>query len=250
MMSALSENEHIEYIDGSLKLIVSDAHTFGTDALLLAAFCAPKRNDKVCDFGTGCGIIPFYWLSHEVKNVGAVEMQPLAINQLTRSIKLNALEDKFFLVHKDLRLLSDEFEKGSLDLISMNPPYTAEGHGIISHTQADKIARHETSLSLSELFSTAAKYLKFGGRMCICLRPERLIEAVTQMKSAGIEPKRLRFVSQKDGRAPWLFLLEGKKGRKSGIIVEKELHIENADGSISDEMKQIIGEYANNAEKT
>ena len=63
------------------------------------------------------------------------------------------------------------------------------------------------------------------------------------MREAKIEPKRLRFVSQRDGKAPWLFLLEGKKGRNPGLIVEKELHIENSDGSPSDEMKKIIGSY-------
>lgn len=249
MTPQLKDSEHIEYIDGSLKLIVSASHTFGTDALLLAAFSAPKRSEKVCDFGTGCGIIPFYWLAKGVEKVNAVEIQPLAIDQLTRSVELNFLEDKFRIIHTDLRLLTDEMEKGSLDLITMNPPYTAEGHGIISKTAADKTARHETDLTLEELFSTASKFLKFGGRMCICLRPERLAEAITKMKNAGIEPKRLRFVSQKDGKAPWLFLLEGKKGRKSGMIVEKELHIENPDSSLSPEMEEITFSYRNNGQK-
>ena len=91
-MQNLKASEHIEYIDGSLKLVVSDSHTFGTDALLLAAFSAPKRKNTVCDFGTGCGIIPFYWLREGVERVHAVEIQPLACDQLTRSIEINSLE--------------------------------------------------------------------------------------------------------------------------------------------------------------
>lgn len=79
--------------------------------------------------------------------------------------------------------------------------------------------------------------------MCICLRPERLTEAMLEMRNAKIEPKRLRFVSQRDGKAPWLFLLEGKKGRNPGLIVEKELHIENPDGTPSEELLKIIGSY-------
>ncbi len=242
-MQNLKASEHIEYIDGSLKLIVSDSHTFGTDALLLAAFSAPKRKNTVCDFGTGCGIIPFYWLREGVETVHAVEIQPLACDQLTRSIEMNSLEEKFSLYNSDLRELKGKLEAGAFDLVTMNPPYTAEGHGIISETAADKIARHETSLELTDVFLSASRLLKFGGRMCICLRPERLTEAMMGMREAKIEPKRLRFVSQRDGKAPWLFLLEGKKGRNPGLIVEKELHIENPDGSPSDEMKKIIGSY-------
>lgn len=242
-MQNLKASEHIEYIDGSLKLVVSDSHTFGTDALLLAAFSAPKRKNTVCDFGTGCGIIPFYWLREGIERVHAVEIQPLACDQLTRSIEMNSLGERFFLYNSDLRELKGKLEAGIFDLVTMNPPYTAEGHGIISETVADKIARHETSLELTDVFLSASRLLKFGGRMCICLRPERLTEAMMGMRAAKIEPKRLRFVSQRDGKAPWLFLLEGKKGRNPGLIVEKELHIENPDGTPSDEMKKIIGSY-------
>lgn len=242
-MQNLKASEHIEYIDGSLKLVVSDSHTFGTDALLLAAFSAPKRKHTVCDFGTGCGIIPFYWLREGVEKVHAVEIQPLACDQLTRSIEINSLGERFFLYNSDLRELKGKLEAGAFDLVTMNPPYTAEGHGIISETAADKIARHETSLELTDVFLSASRLLKFGGRMCICLRPERLTEAMAGMRKAKIEPKRLRFVSQRDGKAPWLFLLEGKKGRNPGLTVEKELHIENPDGTPSEEMLKIIGSY-------
>lgn len=239
----LSDKEHIEYIDSSLQLIVSDAHTFGTDALLLAVFASPKKRQKVCDFGTGCGIIPFYWLSHGVENVNAVEIQEKACDQLSRSIKLNSLESRFNLIKGDLKDLKGKLPFGEFDVVTMNPPYTAIGKGIISSSVADKTARHETDLTLDELCESAAKLLKFGGKFCICLRPERLTEAFTSMKNAKIEPKRLRFVTQRTGKAPWLFLLEGKRGRNSGIIVEKELLIEKEDGTPSDEMLEILGNY-------
>ncbi len=244
----LSVKEHIEYIDSSLQLIVSDAHTFGTDALLLAAFASPKRQQKVCDFGTGCGIIPFYWLSHGVEKVNAVEIQTQACEQLNRSIKLNCLENRFNLIWGDLKELKGKLPFGEFDVVTMNPPYTAIGKGIISSSKADKTARHETDLTLDSLCESAAKLLKFGGKFCICLRPERLTEAFVAMKNAKIEPKRLRFVTQRTGKAPWLFLLEGKRGRNSGITVEKELLIENEDGTPSDEMLEILGNYRKNGE--
>ena len=31
---------------------------FGTDAVLLAHFCRLKKNAKICDLGTGTGILP------------------------------------------------------------------------------------------------------------------------------------------------------------------------------------------------
>ena len=76
----------------------------------------------------------------------------------------------------------------------------------------------------------------------MCLRPERLCELMLAMKNADIEPKRIRFVSQRVGLAPWLVLLEGKKGRNAGMTAEKELYIEE-NGETSPEMLEIIGSY-------
>ena len=64
------------------------------------------------------------------------------------------------------------------------------------------------------------------------------------MKKNGIEPKRLRFVSKNAESAPWLFLIEGKRGAQSFLNIEKNLYIETADGKMSPELCEIMGDYA------
>ncbi|MBR5497595.1 MAG: methyltransferase [Clostridia bacterium] len=239
----LKETEHIEYIGHDLKLIVSKAHTFGTDALLLASFAKPSKNALACDFGTGCGIIPFYWLREgQCRQIYSFEIQQNGYDQLLRSIEINGIE-KLSPFNCDLRKIPEDVPKGQFDLITMNPPYTKENAGIVSSADSAKIARHGITCSFDDVCTAASKMLKFGGRLCMCLRPERLIELTVAMQKVKIEPKRIRFVSQRDGLAPWLVLVEGKLGRNPGLIVEPELHIENADGEISDEMLSIIGSY-------
>ena len=235
----LRENEHIESISDRLQLIVSPEHTFGTDALLLAAFASPKQNDAACDFGAGCGVIPFYWLARGLKKAAAVELQRAAADQLRRSAALSGVAERLQIIAGDLRDLGGVFPAGAFDLITMNPPYTKQGHGIESSTDSDLLARHETAATLEEICAAAAYHLKFGGRFCICLRPERLTDAFRAMGSAGIEPKRLRFVAKNAESAPWLFLLEGKRGRRPGVAVEKTLHIQSPDGSPSPEMAEM-----------
>ncbi|MBQ6067475.1 MAG: methyltransferase [Clostridia bacterium] len=236
--------EHIEHIGKSLRLIVSERYTFGTDALLLASFSAPKFRDAACDFGTGCGVIPFYWLGGGLPRACAVELQEDACEQLRRSVALNSIEERLTLLQSDLRELNGRLPPNHFDLITMNPPYTPAGKGVPSREESARIARHETALTPEELFAAAAKHLKFGGRMCVCQRPDRLTETLCAMRGAGIEPKRLRFVAQREGKAPWLFLLEGKRGRNPGMTVEPELHMETPDGSPSPELKAIYGDYA------
>lgn len=239
----IKENEHIEFINNELRLIVSKAHTFGTDALLLASFASPSKKALACDFGTGCGIIPFYWVREGLcKEIYTAEIQENGYDQFCRSIELNELE-KIKPFNCDLRELPKEFPKGQFDVVTMNPPYTKVNAGIESSEQSAKIARHGITCDFDDVCTAASKLLKFGGRLCMCIRPERLFELTTAMQKVKIEPKRLRFVSQRDGLSPWLVLVEGKLGRNPGVIVEPELHIEGADGKESEEMLKIIGTY-------
>ena len=45
--------------------------------------------------------------------------------------------------------------------------------------------------------------------------------------------------------APWLVLVEGKRGAKPGLRVEKTLVLQTADGEDSPEMAAVFGDYRN-----
>ncbi len=238
----LFEGEHIEDLGEDIGVVVSKQHTFGTDAMLLASFANPKRNDVACDFGSGCGIIPFLWLrDNKCKEITAVEIQQNACDQMTRSLTLNDT-DKITVLNKDLKELND-LKAGSFDLITMNPPYKIENGGIKNEDEWATIARHETFCNMNDIAKSAARLLRFGGKLCICHRPERVFDAMSSMRENGIEPKALRFVSKKGDTQPWLVLIEGKRGAKNGLKVEKNLVAYNDDGTLTEEMLEIAEKY-------
>ena len=232
-----------EYLGSGITAFVSDSHSFGTDAVLLADFSSPSKHSVCCDLGSGCGIIPLLWCKKETGKITAVELQELAVEQINVAIEYNSLSERLSAVNADLRELKGSVPFGCFDLVTMNPPYKASGAGIESRSGADKIARHETMCTFSDICAAAKKLLNFGGKLCMCIRPERLCELMLEMHSAGIEPKRLRLVAKCPGKAPWLALIEGRRGGKSGITVEPELFVHGADGGYSEEMKKIYGDY-------
>ncbi len=63
-----------EYLGSGITAFVSQAHSFGTDAVLLADFASPSKKAVCCDLGSGCGIIPLLWCKKETKS------QPLKFN--------------------------------------------------------------------------------------------------------------------------------------------------------------------------
>ncbi len=239
----LLEDERIEPLGNGMQIVVSDSHTFGTDAILLANFADIRKKDIACDMGTGCGIIPLIWCKGETNSVTAIDIQEKAISQLLRSLELNSVEGRIVPLNCDLRDLKGKLLFGSFDLVTMNPPYKPIGTGIESLSEAERIARHEVTCNIDDAVSAAAKLLRFGGRFCMCHRPERLCDIIVAMRLGGIEVKRIRFVCEREGKAPWLVLVEGKRGSKISVTVEKNLIMKNPDGTPTPEFRAMFGDY-------
>lgn len=230
-----------------MEICVSPQHRFGTDAFLLADFASPRRIDRVCDLGTGCGIIPMLMSRREPpRQIYGVEIQPQAVEQLRLSLERSGLT-RIEPICADLNALWPEAPLAALDLVTCNPPYKAPGSGFESGDPAHRIARHEVLCTLEDVCRAGERLLKFGGRLCLCNRPERLADTVFAMKACGIEPKRLRFVSKTPKDAPWLFLMEGKKGGKPFMRVLPQLYVYTDQGEFTGEMLQIYGKLPEEA---
>lgn len=229
-----------EKLSDTMEICISTEHRFGTDAFLLADFANPRRKDFVCDLCTGSGIVALLMKrNNNPLHIVAVDIQQKAIDQLKLSIERSKL-DGVEAVCADLKELWDNAPDRTLDVVTCNPPYKIDNTGEKNDLDAVTIARHEVLCNIDDVCESASKLLKFGGRLCICNRPERLADVITAMKKADIEPKRVRFVSKTPSTAPWLFLIEGKKGSKPFMKVEPQLYIQGENG-FSDELKRIYG---------
>ena len=251
LMNTLRDDERIEALGSGLSVLISPDHGFGTDALLLAEFADPKRNALCMDLGTGCGIIPMLWKRNGVTaDLYGLELQEKGYDQFRRSIDLCAEQgvpmENVHALCGDLRDLSSlELPLGKFKTVTMNPPYKPVDTGILSETTAEQIARHETTCTMDDAAAAAERLLNFGGNFAVCHRPERLPDVLEAFRAHSIEPKRLRFVQKNAGASPWLFLLEGRKGGKPFLKVLPPLLMQNEDGSDSDELLCILGDYRN-----
>ena len=226
-----------EQLGERYKVCISTEHRFGTDAFLLADFAGARHKDICADLCTGSGIIALLLdKKYSPKKTYAVEIQKKAYDQLCLSIEASKAEDTIIPVNADLKEWRCDEE---LDLITCNPPYKLDNTGAKNESEAVSIARHEMMCTIGDVCAAAKRNLKFGGRLCVCNRPERLCDIITAMRENGIEPKRLRTVHKNPDCAPWLVLVEGKKGGKTFLNIERALFVRTADGDISEEVQQI-----------
>lgn len=247
----LLNGEKLEPLGSGVEVIVTKRHLFWTDTILLANFANPRKNDIACDLGCGCGTIPLIW-SREVlpKSVFAVEIQYEAFDMARRSVIHNNLEDRISVINADLRNLEGKVPAGEFNLVVCNPPYKAEGTGIVNPNNSLKITRHESNCTIDDIIASASRLLQFGGRLCICQRPERLPDITEAMRKYKIEPKRLRFVQLNTNKPPKLLLIEGRRGgNRGGLKVENTLFLEDENGKCSSEMLKIYGSFADGHKK-
>ncbi|MBR5442319.1 MAG: methyltransferase [Clostridia bacterium] len=239
-----SRTERTEALATNLNIYVSEAHIFTSDAIVLASFCAPRHKDKCCDLGTGNGIIPLLWLrDFKPKEITGVELSDSAVTLLNKTLKENSIEDKIKVVHNDLRTLKGVLPNEYYDLVSINPPYKKLGTGIVNEEADYQNARHEFTCTLDDCSKAASQLLKFGGRFCICQRPERLPDIFEAMRKFKIEPKSMREVIQRPGKEPSLVLVEGKKGSAPGFRISAPLILEDENGSYTPEAEVLFHSY-------
>jgi tRNA1(Val) A37 N6-methylase TrmN6 len=76
------------------------------------------------------------------------------------------------------------------------------------------ICRKEITITLKEIVLATAKALKFGGRVCMLHRADRIAEVCYTFKQSNIEVKKMQFVGGRYGAKPYLVMVEGVKGGK------------------------------------
>ena len=217
------KKEHLGIND--IKVYQDDSlYTFTSDSVLLAKFASVKKGDNVADFCAGSGIVGFYLYalnSEKVNNLTFFEVQEPLYQLCQKSIEENGLTEKATAINVKLQEIDKSYNE-KFSLIVCNPPYMKVSQGQIKNQEGIAICTSEVLLKLDELCLSIARCLKFGGRVSLVHRADRLVDVIYNLKKCGIEPKRLQLVRAKN-KEPYLFLIEGVKGGKSGLKILKEL---------------------------
>lgn len=215
---------------------------FGMDAVLLSSFAKVKKNESALDLGTGTGILPILL---EAKNEGAhyvgLEIQEESADMARRSVIHNKLDNKIEIITGDIKEASEIFGAASFHVITTNPPYMIGEHGLKNDNEALYIARHEALCTLDDILRESAKLLKPKGRFYMVHRPFRLAEILGKMSLYGIEPKRMRLVHPYVDKEPNMVLVEGMRGAKPRMTVEKPLIVYGENGEYTKELLKMYG---------
>lgn len=240
MNNLLKENERLDDLELDDLMIIQDknGYKFSTDSVILANFAKAKPSDVCVDLCSGGGVVAILFsYKNKIKKMYAVEIQPKQAEMSKRSIEYNKLEIE--VINDDLNNLKNVLGFESIDVITVNPPYNKVGE--TSEVDEIAISTHEIKTNLEEISKCASNTLKFGGKIYMVHRADRLADIMCSFRKYKLEPKVLRIVYPKVSKEPNLVLIEAKKGAKAGLKILSPLILNNEDGTETDELKQIYG---------
>ena len=215
---------------------------FGMDAVLLSGFAQVKEGEVAVDLGTGTGIIPILLEAKtKGKHFTGLEIQEEVAEIAGRSVRLNQLENRVDIVRGDIKEASRLFGKASFDVVTSNPPYMNDNHGLKNPELPKAIARHEVFCTLDDVCREASLLLKSGGRFYMVHRPHRLAEIITALKTYKLEPKRMKLVHPFVDKEANMVLIEAVRGGRSMMKVEAPIIVYREPGVYTQEIYDVYG---------
>ncbi len=241
----LQPNERLDDLQRNGYKIIQNSKIFcfGMDAVLLCAFSKIKENENILDLGTGNGVIPILLAARtKGKHFTGLEIQEINVNMAKRSVEYNHIKDVVDIIQGDIKEASEIFGGASFDVVTCNPPYMNQNHGLQNPDSHKAIARHELLCTLEDVIREASIVLKPKGRFYMVHRPHRLIEIIEVMKKYNLEPKRMRFVHPFIDKEANMVLIEGIKGANSMLSLEKPVIIYEKQGVYMQEIMDLYNE--------
>lgn len=213
---------------------------FGMDAVLLCDFAKIHQGETVLDMGTGNGVIPILLKGRtQGGHFTGLEIQDINVDIARRSVAYNQIEADVEIIQGDIKEASEIFGGASFDVVTCNPPYMNQNHGLKNPDSHKAIARHEVLCTLEDVIREAAKVVKPGGRFYMVHRPHRLTEIFSLMGKYKLEPKRIRLVHPFEHKEANMVLIEGIRGAKPMLKVEAPCIIYQAPGEYTSEIVSL-----------
>lgn len=206
-----------------------DGYRFSIDSVLLAHFPEIRRNEKILDLGTGCGVIGLiFCYRHTDRDISitGLELQSELAELARLNISENGYDKCFSIIECDLHDHRSHIKVESFSLVTANPPFYLKGTGRLSSNPESMTARHQDQDGLTAFVKAAAYGAKNRGRVAFIYPADQVAELLFCFKAHRIEPKRMQCIYSYPGiKRGSLVLVEGIKNGGPGLEVLEPLYL-------------------------
>lgn len=219
--------------------VVNDrtAMKVGTDGVLLGAWCPVENAHRVLDVGTGCGVIALMVAQRNAAAIiDAIDIDHDSIEEAAVNFRHSPWNKRLTAIEGDF----NEWHAAEVyDLIVSNPPYFT--NGVLPTGDSRTQARHNASLSYSQLIEGAARLLSDEGMLAIITPTDAENDIIEAATFASLPVRRVTRVISVEGaeakRSLWIL------SRREMPYCEDTLTIAHGDGSFTREYIELTREF-------
>lgn len=210
-----------------------------TDACILGAWFAKKvqGDERILDIGSGTGLQLLMLAQESKAEMIGVELDKEAYEQANENIGNSPWKERLSVEEGDIRTHSF---KQQFDFIISNPPFFE--NDLMSDSDAEKVAKHSSSLSLSELLEAINKNLSEKGHFGILLPYHRWEYFDGLATQKGFHLQERLTVKQTTKHKPFRAILHYSK-IPVDITNETELAIKPDGQNYSKEFEDLLRDY-------
>lgn len=213
-------NDLYDY-DGLKIYQYDDKFKFSLDSILLAEFVELKPNTRtIVDFCTGNAPVPLILSTKSEARIYGFELQKNIYNLAVMSVKENKLESRIKIINANLKDSLEYILPESVDAVTCNPPYFKydKNKSLINEDREKAIARHEISMNLDDLITSAKYILKNKAPLYIVHRCDRLEEILDCLNKYNFKVKKLQFIYASYNKKAIMVLIKATKNGKVGSL--------------------------------
>ena len=216
------------------------AMKIGTDSVLLGAWTPQEYETRILDIGTGSGILALI-MAQRNKNtaIDAVEIDTNAATLATLNVQLSPWAEQIHIFNTTIQAFSEVAEH-TYSLIICNPPFFTDS--LKAPDKARNMARHNDSLSVTELLGCTSKLLTENGKASFIIPVDAYHTWKNEAARHFLFPNHLTLVKSYPSHAPHrVMVMFSRKNQDS--ISEDEICIYSSEKIHSQEYKEITKDF-------
>ncbi len=207
-----------------------------TDACLFGALI-PNCEGKVLDIGTGTGLLPLMFAQKNTEAIiDCVEIDEAAAEQASQNISASPCANRINVFNTDVK----QFNQGKqYQAIISNPPFFK--NDLISPHKGKNKAKHDSSLTLSQLIKIVNQHLTQEGFFAVLLPYHRVEAFISEAEKAELYLNKQILVKQTPKHPFFRGIIIFKKIKAKPSC--QEITIKEADGNYSTTFIEALKDY-------
>ncbi len=212
-----------------------------TDGVLLGAWATAKKPKNTLDIGTGSGLIALMLAQRFEIKITAIEIDPQASRQAKENIQKSKWANNIMVVNTSFQDFWQTTDS-QYDFIVCNPPYFA--NSLKTNNKARDFARHNDSLSNSELLEGVTNILSPDGTFSLILPTQEAKEFIEEAKHYNLFISKELHIKPTPQKPTKRILIELSRIKKNSNIKKETIVIENGGRhNFSEEYKTLTRDF-------